>query len=218
VKLGGEMRFVLSLAMVALAAGVSHAEVLSPPQRIEIYGAMSGTSAPPGVWIERSAEDILFTFEQTGESPRLTTQIVEFARAMPEGSILVQTLTRRLYYVLGDGKAIEYPVGVGKEGFTWSGTNQITDKAEWPEWRPPLAMIEREAEKGRFLPEVMQGGEDNPLGARALYIGHTEYRIHGTTQPWSIGRAVSSGCIRMLNSHVIDLFDRTQIGALVVVE
>jgi lipoprotein-anchoring transpeptidase ErfK/SrfK len=137
---------------------------------------------------------------------------------MPAGSILVQTKQRRLYFVLGEGQAIEYPVGVGKQGFTWVGTNQITRKAEWPTWRPPLAMIEREAERGRYLPDMMEGGEDNPLGARALYIGDTEYRIHGTTQPWSIGKAVSSGCIRMLNEHVVDLYDRVAMGALVTVE
>jgi lipoprotein-anchoring transpeptidase ErfK/SrfK len=210
------MRFMLVVACGVLMSAPSHAG--EQPARLEIYGAMSGTSAPPGVWIQPGFEDASFNLESGEAATQLTTRIVAFERPMPEGSILVQTKKRRLYYALGNGKAIEYPVGVGKEGFTWSGSNQITRKAEWPVWRPPLAMIEREAEKGRFLPEMVEGGEDNPLGARALYIGTTEYRIHGTTQPWSIGRAVSSGCIRMLNAHVIDLYDRAQIGALVVVE
>ena len=120
--------------------------------------------------------------------------------------------------MLPNNKAIMYPVGVGREGFTWSGQDAITRKASWPDWRPPKVMIEREAKKGRVIPAFMPGGPENPLGARALYIGDTEYRIHGTTQPWSIGKAVSSGCIRMMNDEVIDLFNRVEIGATVIVE
>lgn len=145
-------------------------------------------------------------------------QIVEFQTHLKPGSILVRTGERRLYYVLPEGKAIRYSVGVGREGFTWSGTDKITRKAMWPEWRPPAVMIERERLKGRVIPAFMEGGVDNPLGARALYIGNTEYRIHGTSQPWSIGMAVSSGCIRMLNEEVIDLHNRVEVGATVVVE
>ena len=107
---------------------------------------------------------------------------------------------------------------LGREGFTWSGHNVITRKAEWPDWRPPANMIAREADKGHFIPAHMPGGPNNPLGARALYIGDTQFRIHGTTQPWSIGKAASSGCIRMLNEHVIDLYGQVQVGAKVVVE
>ena len=130
----------------------------------------------------------------------------------------MKTGARRLYFILGGGRAIEYQVGVGREGFTWSGTDTIARKAEWPDWRPPLEMIARERRKGRELPELVSGGPDNPLGARALYIGATQFRIHGTTEPWSIGRAVSSGCIRMHNAEVIDLYERVKIGAIVVVE
>ena len=147
-----------------------------------------------------------------------THRIVNFKEPLEPGSILIRTEERRLYFVLPDEKAIMYPVGVGREGFTWSGENVITRKAEWPDWRPPQVMVEREAQKGKILPAFLPGGPDNPLGARALYIGDTEYRIHGTTQPWSIGRAVSSGCIRMMNDEVIDLFERVEVGALVVVE
>ena len=147
-----------------------------------------------------------------------THRIVNFKEPLEPGSILIRTEERRLYFVLPDEKAIMYPVGVGREGFTWSGENVITRKAEWPDWRPPQVMVEREAQKGKILPAFLPGGPDNPLGARALYIGDTEYRIHGTTQPWSIGRAVSLGCIRMMNDEVIDLFERVEVGALVVVE
>jgi lipoprotein-anchoring transpeptidase ErfK/SrfK len=147
-----------------------------------------------------------------------THETIAFTSSLAPGSLLIRTSERRLYFILPDGKAIMYPVGVGREGFTWSGRNRITRKAVWPEWRPPKIMIAREARKNHFIPEVMRGGPSNPLGARALYIGDTEYRIHGTTQPWSIGRAVSSGCIRMLNAEIVDLYARVEVGADVVVE
>ena len=133
------------------------------------------------------------------------------------GSIIVKTPERALYLVTGPGEARRYSVGVGREGFQWSGTSSIVSKAEWPTWRPPQAMIEREAAKGNDLPAEMEGGPTNPLGARALYIGGSIYRIHGTNAPGSIGGAVSSGCIRMMNSDVIDLYERVKIGAKVYV-
>lgn len=151
-------------------------------------------------------------------APAIKPQEVQFPTELPPGSLVIRTAERRLYLVLPGGKALMYAVGVGREGFTWSGRNRITRKAEWPDWRPPASMIEREARRNHFIPKIMKGGPGNPLGARALYIGDTEYRIHGTTQPWSIGRAVSSGCIRMLNEEVIDLYARVDIGATVVVE
>lgn len=132
-------------------------------------------------------------------------------------TIVVRTSERRLYYTLGDGKAIRYGVGVGREGFTWAGTNRISRKAEWPGWTPPPQMIRREAAQGRILPSYMPGGPDNPLGARALYIGSSLYRIHGTNQPWTIGQAMSSGCIRMANEDVIHLYDQVSVGTRVVV-
>jgi lipoprotein-anchoring transpeptidase ErfK/SrfK len=133
------------------------------------------------------------------------------------GSIVVKTPERALYLVTGDGEARRYKVGVGREGFQWAGTSTIVSKTEWPTWRPPQAMIEREAAKGNILPAEMAGGPSNPLGARALYLGGSLYRIHGTNSPGSIGGAVSSGCIRMLNSDVIDLYDRVKLGAKVYV-
>jgi len=107
---------------------------------------------------------------------------------------------------------------VGREGYEWSGENRVTRKAEWPDWRPPPQMITREAENGHLIPAFVKGGPGNPLGARAIYIGDTEYRIHGTDKPWSIGQASSSGCIRMLNDNVTELFDLVQVGARVVVQ
>ncbi len=145
--------------------------------------------------------------------------IVPFRKKFRPGTIYISTKEKALYYVLPGGKAIKYGVGVGREGFTWSGVHRITMKKEWPEWRPPQEMIERELkEHNRQLPEVMEGGPDNPLGARALYIGNTLYRIHGTNNPRSIGHNVSSGCIRMVNDDVIDLYDRVKVGAKVIVE
>lgn len=133
------------------------------------------------------------------------------------GSLIVSTPERALYFVTGPGEARRYSVGVGREGFQWSGTSSIVSKAEWPTWRPPAEMIKREAAKGHMLPDEMEGGPENPLGARALYIGGKIYRIHGTNAPGSIGGAVSSGCIRMMNSDVIELYDRVKIGAKVYV-
>jgi lipoprotein-anchoring transpeptidase ErfK/SrfK len=152
------------------------------------------------------------------ETPGISRRIVDFYEPLPAGSLLIRTAERRLYYVLPNNRAIMYPVGVGREGFTWTGQDSITRKAIWPDWRPPKDMIEREGKRGHVIPAFMPGGPGNPLGARALYIGDTEYRIHGTTQPWSIGSAVSSGCIRMMNDEVIDLFNRVEIGATVIVE
>ncbi len=144
---------------------------------------------------------------------------VKFIRKLKPGTILVKTRERALYFVLPGGKAIKYGVGVGRQGFTWSGRHRITMKKEWPEWRPPEEMKKRELAKyGRKLPDVMPGGPKNPLGARALYIGNTLYRIHGTNNPRSIGKFVSSGCIRMVNEEVIDLYKRVKIGAPVIVE
>ena len=130
-----------------------------------------------------------------------------------KGTVVVSTKERRLYYVLGDGQAIEYGVGVGREGFTWSGSKTVSRKREWPDWRPPAVMLKRRPD----LPRHMAGGIDNPLGARALYLGSSNYRIHGSNEPETMGAAVSSGCIRMTNRDVIDLYDRVKLGTKVVV-
>lgn len=133
------------------------------------------------------------------------------------GTLIVKTPERALYYVLGNGEAMRYPVGVGREGFQWSGTSTIGWKQEWPSWTPPAAMIKREAAKGIKLPVTMAGGPNNPLGARALYVSGTIYRVHGTNNAASIGGAVSSGCIRMLNADVIDLYNRVKVGSPIYV-
>jgi len=130
-----------------------------------------------------------------------------------KGTVVVSTKERRLYYVLGDGRAIEYGVGVGREGFTWSGEKTVSRKREWPDWSPPPQMLKRRPD----LPRRMAGGMENPLGARALYLGSSEYRIHGSNEPDTIGAAVSSGCIRMTNRDVVDLYGRVKVGTKVVV-
>lgn len=140
-------------------------------------------------------------------------EIVDYDTKYKPGTIIVETSERRLYFVLPDGKAMRYGVGVGRDGFRWAGTHTITRKAEWPGWTPPPQMRERVP----GLPAYMPGGPDNPLGARALYIGATLYRLHGTSEPWTIGQAVSSGCIRLTNDDIIDLYNRAHVGSLVVV-
>lgn len=148
---------------------------------------------------------------------RIPREEVRYDGQEKPGTIIVSTAERRLYLVLGNGRALKYGVGVGRQGFEWQGTHRISRKAEWPGWTPPPQMRKREAAKGRILPAYMPGGIDNPLGARALYIGSTLYRIHGTNNPRSIGQAMSSGCIRMMNEDVIDLAQRVDIGAKVIV-
>jgi lipoprotein-anchoring transpeptidase ErfK/SrfK len=145
--------------------------------------------------------------------PNLRRQEVAFATKEPAGTLVVDTPNTYLYYVLGGGRAIRYGVRVGRDGFTWTGTQKISRKAEWPDWHPPTEMIERQP----YLPRFMAGGPGNPLGARAMYLGSTVYRIHGTNQPSTIGKFVSSGCIGMLNEDVENLFDRVKVGTRVVV-
>ncbi len=144
---------------------------------------------------------------------RLRRQIVDYRTSEAPGTVIVDTPNTYLYFVLGGGKAIRYGVGVGREGFTWSGVKAIERKSEWPDWLPPAEMIQRQP----YLPRFMAGGPGNPLGARAMYLAGTVYRIHGTNQPSTIGKHVSSGCIRMVNDDVIDLYARTQVGTKVVV-
>lgn len=145
--------------------------------------------------------------------PNLRRQEVAFATKEPPGTLIVDTPNTYLYYVLGNGRAVRYGVRVGRDGFTWTGVQKISRKAEWPDWHPPTEMIERQP----YLPRFMAGGPGNPLGARAMYLGNTVYRIHGTNQPSTIGKFVSSGCIGMLNEDVSDLFDRVKVGTRVVV-
>ena len=161
-------------------------------------------------WVDREAGP---SNGRPGHYTPIPRETVDYDGKYKPGTIVVETEERRLYFVLGGGQAIRYGIGVGRDGFRWSGQHTITRKAEWPGWTPPAEMRKRVPD----LPAYMPGGPDNPLGARALYIGSTLYRLHGTSEPWTIGQAVSSGCIRLTNEDIIDLYDRVKVGSLVVV-
>ncbi|TNM65998.1 L,D-transpeptidase [Aliirhizobium smilacinae] len=149
--------------------------------------------------------------------PQFLPQMVTYDTKEKPGTIVIDTNNRFLYLVMENGQAKRYGVGVGKPGFEWAGEHKVTRKAEWPNWTPPQEMIAREAAKGHYLPARMDGGPENPLGARAMYLGSTLYRIHGTNAPWTIGSAVSSGCIRMRNEDVTDLYGLVNVGTKVIV-
>lgn len=150
-------------------------------------------------------------------APQFLPQVVHYQTKEKPGTLVIDTNNRFLYLVMDNGMARRYGVGVGKPGFEWAGEHRVTRKAEWPEWIPPQEMIAREAAKGHYLPARMEGGPENPLGARAMYLGSTLYRIHGTNAPWTIGYGVSSGCIRMRNEDVTDLYGRVPVGTKVIV-
>lgn len=159
-------------------------------------------------------DDEVIEEAQPFEMPaHLKRQVVNYQTKEAPGTIIIDTANTYLYLVLGDGRAMRYGIGVGRDGFTWSGTQKIADKKEWPDWRPPSEMIARQP----YLPRFVAGGTHNPLGARALYLGNTQYRIHGTNMPQTIGQRVSSGCIRMTNDDVSDLYARVGLGTKVVV-
>lgn len=182
------LRIILTLAVVGLAGLLAH----------------------PGAQAETKFN---FTTAKSQVPAKYNRQKVRYSTKERPGTIIVDTRKKYLYLVLKDGEALRYGIGVGRDGFKWSGTERITRKAKWPSWTPPPEMLQRSPNLPKFLP----GGPENPLGARALYLGGTLYRIHGTLERWSIGRSMSSGCIRMLNEHVIDLYDRVRVGTKVVV-
>ncbi len=192
---------------------------LRPPEAIGAPGVVTGSVQPPvGADGKPMVLSALPPDEQpevgpTQLAPNLRRQEVTFPTKEQAGTLIVDTPNTYLYYVLGGGRAIRYGVRVGRDGFTWTGVQKISRKAEWPDWHPPTEMIERQP----YLPRFMAGGPGNPLGARAMYLGSTVYRIHGTNQPSTIGKFVSSGCIGMLNEDVSDLFDRVKVGTRVVV-
>ncbi len=171
---------------------------------------------------QRYSQSVMEVDEKPGYEPSadeerlpaaLQRQSVFFRTNEQPGTIVVHTSERFLYIVQGNGRAIRYGIGVGRDGFQWSGLNKITRKQEWPDWTPPPEMIERQP----YLPRFMAGGPGNPMGARALYIGSTVYRIHGTNMPQTIGKAVSSGCFRLANGEIVDLYERVPVGTKIVV-
>ncbi|MDO8877283.1 MAG: L,D-transpeptidase family protein [Pseudolabrys sp.] len=188
-------------------------EALRPPANM---GAGPSSAPPP---LPQTSVMTLPPDDQPEQGPpkelpaNLKKQLVDYSTKEPAGTIIVDTPNTYLYLVLGNGKALRYGIGVGREGFTWAGTERVSRMKEWPDWHPPTEMIERQP----YLPRFMAGGNGNPLGARALYLGKTLYRIHGTNQPSTIGQTVSSGCIRLLNEDIEDLFSRVQVGSRVVV-
>jgi lipoprotein-anchoring transpeptidase ErfK/SrfK len=188
-------------------------------RRVFLLSGLAALAASPAS-AEWRVGNRLFNFNSPTRRKYKGKSVVPFRTKEPPGTIIISTRKRRLFYVLGDGTAISYGVGVGRFGFTWRGVAKIGRKAEWPAWHPPAEMVERDPLAAKYA-DGMPGGPDNPLGARALYLyagnRDTLYRIHGTREPWSIGLAVSSGCIRMLNEEVIDLYKRVKIGTRVLV-
>ncbi|MDB5509463.1 MAG: L,D-transpeptidase [Hyphomicrobiales bacterium] len=212
------------LATLALApAGTALAQGLPPGAYADPRGAY--LDRPLGVPVQRGGYDYEmdpYAAPDDGYAPQRaypssTRRMVSAPMRQPKGTVVVDTRSRNLYLMMGDGRAMAYGIGVGRQGFSWKGQARVGRKAQWPGWTPPAAMLKRRPD----LPRHMAGGIDNPLGARALYLYQgkkdTLYRIHGTNEPWTIGQAVSSGCIRMLNNDVVDLFTRVPVGAKVVV-
>lgn len=188
-------------------------EVPRPPGAIGTGPGVAPQPIPPSAVSALPPEDQPELGQPKELPAHLKKQLVEYSTKEPAGTIVVDTPNTYLYLVLGGGKAIRYGIGVGREGFTWAGTERVSKMAEWPDWHPPAEMIDRQP----YLPRFMAGGPGNPLGARALYLGKTLYRIHGTNQPSTIGNTVSSGCIRLINDDIEDLFSRVQVGSRVVV-
>jgi lipoprotein-anchoring transpeptidase ErfK/SrfK len=204
-------------ALVFAGALLLAPAVLSTAASAQVLGyAFAPQSSFPSDNLMAPTEPAL-TDEGAGSSSvlpeRLRRSTVVLDTREPAGTVIIDTGNTALYYVLGQGRAIRYGVGVGREGFTWAGTQTITRKAEWPDWHPPAEMIARQP----YLPRFMAGGPGNPLGARAMYLGSSQYRIHGTNDPSTIGKFVSSGCIRLTNEDVADLFSRVDVGTKVVV-
>jgi lipoprotein-anchoring transpeptidase ErfK/SrfK len=201
-----------AVALGALAAGVvafSASATAAPVQLFPFIMTPPVQSAPQVQQAPQVDEDGIAI-----EIPaRLKRQMVNYSSREAPGTIIIDTPNTYLYLVLGNGQAMRYGIGVGRDGFTWSGTQSITKKAEWPDWTPPPEMIARQP----YLPRQMAGGPGNPLGARAMYLGGTIYRIHGTNAPGTIGTRVSSGCIRLTNDDVADLYSRVNVGTKVIV-
>jgi lipoprotein-anchoring transpeptidase ErfK/SrfK len=205
----GRRRISRSLAFATLAG----AAILCAPT---VATAQSYAPVTPGGYANSVFAPALHDDDASASvvtEPRLQRQIVDYATREAPGTIVIDTPNTYLYLVLGGGKALRYGIGVGREGFTWAGIETISRVAEWPDWYPPAEMIARQP----YLPRFVGGGPGNPLGARALYLGNSQYRIHGTNDPSTIGHHVSSGCIRLANADIIDLFGRVKVGTKVIV-
>ena len=198
-------------ALVAAALAVPHRAAAQAFSRPALALADPAERFPASIFSPGPRQNEAAGNPEVGS--HLRRQVVSFTSSEAPGTIVIDTPNTYLYYVLGNGRAIRYGIGVGRDGFTWSGTQRIGRKSQWPDWTPPREMIARQP----YLPRFMAGGPSNPLGARALYLGKTMYRIHGTNAPSTIGARVSSGCIRMLNEDVIDLYERVSVGTKVVV-
>jgi lipoprotein-anchoring transpeptidase ErfK/SrfK len=196
------LAFVSVLFLASAISSAAHAQSLG-------YAPAAQSAFPQGY----VGDDAAPRDEDSLLPERLRRQVVNFDSHEAPGTVIIDTGNTVLYYVLGGGRAIRYGVGVGRQGFTWAGVQTISRKAEWPDWYPPSEMIARQP----YLPRFVAGGPGNPLGARAMYLGSSEYRIHGTNDPTTIGKFVSSGCIRMTNEDVTDLFSRVNVGTKVVV-
>jgi lipoprotein-anchoring transpeptidase ErfK/SrfK len=205
-KLQFIVRFCLWLGVAALCAlsVKAWAQGLSPQFPPIFQYQPTVQDVDPGIDHGNSEENVPYEFKK---------QLVFYRSQQPAGTAIIDTQERHLYLIQDPTHALRYGIGVGRDGFTWQGLLQISRKAEWPDWRPPPEMIERQP----YLPRFMAGGPGNPLGARAMYLGNTVYRIHGTNAPETIGQAVSSGCFRLVNDDVIDLYDRVNVGTKVIV-
>lgn len=188
-----------------------------PVQQRGLFAPRAIRRAPPALAQPVSAINPGVPVIRQRVEPQFLPQIVSYETRERPGTIVIDTNNRFLYLVMDGGRARRYGVGVGKPGFEWAGAHKVTRKTEWPDWTPPSEMVSREAAKGHYLPARMDGGPENPLGARAMYLGSTLYRIHGTNAPWTIGSAVSSGCIRLRNEDVVDLYERVKVGTRVIV-
>ena len=203
---GGFIQFLFGGESQGAAAPQTYPQAtVAPPEAQPQIAALGGD---PGV-VPADADDA----SHAPVDPKYDRQVVAYMGKETPGTIIVDTPHKFLYLVEDSGKAMRYGIGVGRPGFTWAGIKTITAKREWPDWRPPQAMLKRQPE----LPRFMAGGPQNPLGARAMYLGSTDYRIHGSNEPWTIGHNVSSGCIRLRNADVIDLYSRVKVGTKVVV-
>lgn len=215
---GGVRDFFAVRSMLKWSAGASIVTAAMIVAASASAQSLSYAATQPGMsWPQGSAVRSDIPGNEASEDAvlpdRLKRTLVSYSSREAPGTIVIDTRNTYLYLVLGGNRAIRYGVGVGREGFTWSGVQTISRKAEWPDWHPPAQMIARQP----YLPRFVAGGPGNPLGARAMYLGHSDYRIHGTNDPTTIGKFVSSGCIRLTNTDVEDLFSRVKVGAKVIV-